>query len=195
VGDTRVLFLNTPGNPTGSHYSRRRSLRELAAYCLRAPASGWSCDEVYSMFCLRRSSHVFCPRQRRLHIDNVVMIDGLSKSHAMSGWRMGWVVAPPPLVDRLGATSPARRCSARPQFIQDASAFALENDQEYVQRNARRVSTAPGFRASAGCARSSGLSARGHPHAGMFIMCDVSRQRYGRHRSLPSVSSWNRRYR
>jgi arginine:pyruvate transaminase len=61
------------------------------------------------------------------------MIDGLSKSHAMSGWRMGWV----------GGAAVADRAPRRyyagatlfgsPQFIQDASAFALENDQEYVR--------------------------------------------------------------
>jgi arginine:pyruvate transaminase len=104
-------------------------------------------------------------------IDNVVMIDGLSKSHAMSGWRIGWVVAPQTLVQRLGDYAGATLFGS-PQFIQDASAFALENDQEYVRdmrdeylarRNyvLRKLSRVKKI----ACSR---------PHAGMFIMCDVS---------------------
>jgi arginine:pyruvate transaminase len=125
---TRVLFINTPGNPTGSIIPAR-DIRELAAYC-RERDIWLVCDEVYSMFCYE-GKHVSA-RASAEHIDNVVMIDGLSKSHAMSGWRMGWVVAPPSLVDRLGYFAGATLFGS-PQFIQDASAFALENDQEYVR--------------------------------------------------------------
>jgi arginine:pyruvate transaminase len=89
----------------------------------------------------------------------------------MSGWRIGWVVAPPELTQRLGAFAGATLFGS-PQFIQDASAFALENDQVYVEemreeyRERRdlvlqRLADVPALR----CAR---------PHAGMFIMCDVS---------------------
>lgn len=164
---TRVVFLNTPGNPTGAIIPRSQ-LREVAAYCLERQI--WLvCDEVYSMFVYegrhrsaRASAHC---------LDNVVMIDGLSKSHAMSGWRMGWVVGPPALIRRLGDFAGATLFGC-PQFIQDASAFALENDQAYVKQmrdeyRERRddalqcLGKAPGLH----CVP---------PRAGMFIMCDVS---------------------
>jgi arginine:pyruvate transaminase len=104
------------------------------------------------------------------HLDNVVMIDGLSKSHAMSGWRVGWVVAPPGVIACLGDHAGATLFGC-PQFIQDASAFALENDQvyvnemrkEYLRRRdlvLKRLGKLPGLH----CHR---------PRAGMFIMCDV----------------------
>jgi arginine:pyruvate transaminase len=99
------------------------------------------------------------------------MIDGLSKSHAMSGWRMGWAVAPPALVERLGRFAGATLFGS-PQFIQDASAFALENDQHYVAQmrdeyRQRRDDVLRRLRkvGSIRCTR---------PQAGMFIMCDVS---------------------
>ncbi len=164
---TRVVFINTPGNPTGSIIPRG-DIRELADWCLRRNI--WLvCDEVYSMFCYE-GKH-FSARASADVLDNIVMIDGLSKSHAMSGWRIGWVVAPPELTQRLGFYAGATLFGS-PQFIQDASAFALENDQEYVQRmrdeyrlrrdfvlhRLRKVETLT-------CSR---------PHAGMFIMCDVS---------------------
>lgn len=165
--DTRVLFLNTPGNPTGAIIPRRQ-LAELAEYCRQRNV--WLvCDEVYSMF-VYEGRH-FSARASAASLENVVMIDGLSKSHAMSGWRMGWVVAPPPLVERLGHYAGATLFGS-PQFIQDASAFALENDQEYVAKMRdeyrqrrddvmERLQKLPQLR----CSR---------PHAGMFVMCDVS---------------------
>lgn len=164
---TQVLFINTPGNPTGGIVPRS-DLRELAAYCLERDI-WFVCDEVYSMFCYE-GQH-FSARASARSLDNVVMIDGLSKSHAMSGWRMGWVVAPPEFTRRLGDFAGATLFGS-PQFIQDASAFALENDQVYVEemreeyRERRdlvlqRLGEVPALR----CSR---------PHAGMFIMCDVS---------------------
>jgi arginine:pyruvate transaminase len=164
---TRVVFINTPGNPTGSIIPAA-DIRELAAYC-RERGIWLVCDEVYSMFCYE-GKHLSA-RASAAHIDNVVMIDGLSKSHAMSGWRMGWVVAPPSLVDRLGYYASATLFGS-PQFIQDASAFALENDQEYVREMRDEYRRRRDFVLhrldkvkQLSCAR---------PRAGMFIMCDVS---------------------
>ena len=121
------------------------------------------------MFCYE-GKH-FSARASAEHLDNIVMIDGLSKSHAMSGWRIGWVVAPPELTRHLGNYAGATLFGC-PQFIQDASAFALENDQMYVRQmreeyRERRDLVLNHLRKVEGlrCVR---------PHAGMFVMCDVS---------------------
>jgi arginine:pyruvate transaminase len=99
------------------------------------------------------------------------MIDGLSKSHAMSGWRMGWAVAPPSLIERLGAYATATLFGC-PQFIQDASAFALENDQAYV------ISMREEYRERRDYVLGKIDKLKGmacvRPRAGMFVMCDVS---------------------
>lgn len=164
---TRVLFINTPGNPTGSIIPAS-DIAELARYCRERDV--WLlCDEVYSMFCYE-GKHVSA-RASAAQLDNIVMVDGLSKSHAMSGWRIGWVVAPPALIARLGAYAGATLFGC-PQFIQDASAFALENDQQYVKEMRREYRERRDLVlrqldkvASLRCTR---------PHAGMFVMCDVS---------------------
>jgi arginine:pyruvate transaminase len=164
---TRIIFVNTPGNPTGSIISAAE-LAEVAAYC-RQQNIWLVCDEVYSMFTYDGSHRSL--RSSVDHLDNVVMVDGLSKSHAMSGWRVGWVVAPPALITRLGDYAAATLFGC-PQFIQDASAFALENDQAYVDEMRKeyrqrcnlvlkRLQCLKGLR----CHR---------PRAGMFVMCDVS---------------------
>ena len=164
---TRVLFLNTPGNPTGSIISAAE-LRELATFC-RERGVWLVCDEVYSMFTYdgqHRSA-----RASVEHLDNIVMIDGLSKSHAMSGWRMGWVIAPPQLIERLGDYSAATLFGS-PQFIQDASAFALENDQAYVASMRKEYRARRDF-VLRKLSKVSRLACS-RPRAGMFVMCDVS---------------------
>lgn len=163
---TRVVFVNTPGNPTGSIIPPS-VLRELAAFC-RERDIWLVCDEVYSQF-------TYTGRHRSLRadaddLDNVVMVDGLSKSHAMSGWRMGWAVAPRELISKLGHFSAATLFGC-PQFIQDASAFALENDQAYVaemrEEYRERRDLVLNKLGKLSCLRCHA------PHAGMFVMCEV----------------------
>jgi arginine:pyruvate transaminase len=164
---TRVIFVNTPGNPTGGIISGA-DLTELAAYG-RERGIWLVCDEVYSMFTYEGSHRSL--RACAEHLDNVVMVDGLSKSHAMSGWRVGWVVAPPALINRLGDYAAATLFGC-PQFIQDASAFALENDQAYVEKMRKEYRGRRDL-VLKHLGRLSGLRCH-RPRAGMFIMCDVA---------------------
>lgn len=165
--ETRAVMINTPGNPSGAMASPAQ-LRELAAYC-RARNIWLICDEMYSMITFARRHTSL--RTAAEQLDNVVVIDGLSKSHAMSGWRLGWAVAQPPLAQRLAAFAGATifGCS---QFIQEAAAFALEFDGYFVSqmRNAycrRRDLVVERIR------RIAGLSCA-EPEAGMFVMVDIS---------------------
>ena len=165
--DTRVVFINTPGNPTGAIINAQ-TLKDLASYCHERDI--WLvCDEVYSMFTYEKP-HISL-RTATEKLDNVVVIDGLSKSHAMSGWRVGWVVAPVELTRHLGNFT-AMSFFGSPQFIQDAAAFALNNDEYYV----REMRDMYRKRRDLVCDR---LAVMPHlrylrPESGMFIMVDVS---------------------
>jgi len=163
---TRVVFINTPGNPSGSIISGK-TLGELAAWC-RERNIWLVCDEVYSMFTY--DGRHLSLRASAEHLDNVVMIDGLSKSHAMSGWRIGWAIAPPELVQKLGNFAGATLFGC-PQFIQDASAFALENDQAYVEQMRQEYLERRDLVLKR-LEKLDGLHCH-KPRAGMFIMCDV----------------------
>lgn len=166
--ETKVVMINTPGNPTGA-MATPEQLRELAAYC-RARNIWLVSDEVYSMITFTRRHTSL--RAVAEHLDNIVVIDGLSKSHAMSGWRLGWAVAEGPLVQRLVEFAGATIFGC-PQFIQEAAAFALEFDSYFVSqmrdayRNrrdliVRRIAQIPGLSCYT-------------PDAGMFVMVDISR--------------------
>jgi arginine:pyruvate transaminase len=167
IGDkTRVVFINTPGNPTGA-IIKENTLKSLAGYCYEKGI--WLvCDEVYSMFTYE-NPHISL-RSAAQRLDNVVVIDGLSKSHAMSGWRMGWAVAPVELTGHLGHFA-AMSMFGCVQFIQDAAAFALNNDEYYVREMCRRYQA----RRDLVCAHLNKIPGIKYlcPESGMFIMVDV----------------------
>jgi len=167
TSETRVVFLNTPGNPTGAIISRD-TLKKLASYC-RERNIWLVCDEVYSMFTYE-SPHVSL-RTAADRLDNIVVIDGLSKSHAMSGWRVGWAVAPEELTEHLGRFS-VMSTFGSPQFIQDAAAFALNNDEYYVREMRNKYQA----RRDLVCSRLEQIPTLKflRPESGMFIMVDVT---------------------
>lgn len=169
IGDnTKALLINTPGNPTGNIVSAEQ-LRHLASFCFDNDI--WLvCDEVYSMITFDKR-HVSA-RTAAERLDNIIVIDGLSKSHAMTGWRLGWAVAPVKVIERLLSFTSATvfGCS---QFIQDAAAFALQNDAEYIHEITQEYKK----RRDYACERIeqiNGISCH-VPAAGMFLMVDVSR--------------------
>lgn len=91
---TKVLILNNPNNPSGRNYSTEELLRILDA--CRAVGATLLVDEAYSDFVpgsLFQSS-------RELGED-VVVVNSLSKNLGMSGWRLGYVIGPGKLIDRL----------------------------------------------------------------------------------------------
>lgn len=166
--NTRVLFLNTPGNPAGNMISEEQ-LCELSDFCLERGA--WIvCDEVYSMITFGQRHNSLLKAARTL--ENVVVVDALSKSHSMTGWRMGWTVSSEGTARRIldfGSGSVFGCC----QFVQDAAAFALKNDEEYMRAIAdeyrvrrdyalERIDNIPLLEAN-------------RPDAGMFVMMNVSR--------------------
>ena len=85
----KAVILNYPANPTGVTYSREQ-IQELAAVLSKYPVFV-VCDEVYSELTYREEAHVsigqYLPKQ-------AIVINGLSKSHAMTGWRLGFIFAP-----------------------------------------------------------------------------------------------------
>ena len=163
---TRVVFINTPGNPAGNMIPIDQ-LRALAELCLKRDI--WlASDEVYSMITFE-DRHVSL-RTAAERLENVIVIDGLSKSHAMTGWRLGWVVSHQDLVKQLLRFSSATifGCS---QFVQDAAAFALQNDEEYMAEVRSEYKKRRDFV----CDRieSIALLDCAVPGAGMFVMLDV----------------------
>lgn len=87
---TRGIMINSPCNPTGAVYERE----ELAAILALAEARGWwvIADEIYRRIAYRGAATSMLELAPSL--DGLVVVDGVAKAYAMTGWRIGWAVAP-----------------------------------------------------------------------------------------------------
>ena len=92
----KAVILNYPANPTGVTYSKEQ-MQDLARV-LKKYEVFVICDEVYSELTYTGQPHVSLGSYLR---DQAIIINGLSKSHAMTGWRLGFIFAPAPLTAQL----------------------------------------------------------------------------------------------
>lgn len=94
---TRLVFLNSPSNPAGSVYSRddMKAIADLAADRDLIVVS----DEIYEKI-LFEGEHV-SPASLDGMFDRTITVNGFSKTYAMTGWRLGWLVAPKPLFKEI----------------------------------------------------------------------------------------------
>ncbi len=124
---TKLIILNSPENPTGGVLDREQIARIAAmAAGRRIPVLA---DEIYRRF-LYEGEFVSITEMPGME-DLVVLLDGFSKSYAMTGWRLGYGVMPEPLaehVTRLMVNS--NSCTAT--FVQHAGVAALRGDQAPV---------------------------------------------------------------
>src|SRR5579862_1833497 len=119
---TRAIFFATPNNPTGVAMSRE----ELEAIARIAIAHDlWVVsDEVYATLAFDRP-HVSIAGLPGM-AERTVTVSSLSKSHAMTGWRAGWIVGPAPLVAHLAKLSLCMLYGL-PGFVQEGALAALEH--------------------------------------------------------------------
>ncbi len=96
---TKAVILCSPSNPTGAAYDRA----ELLALCeVLARHDCWIIiDEIYGDLVYDGFEHVSLGKLVPELADRLVIVDGVSKSYAMTGWRIGWAIAPPGLTKAL----------------------------------------------------------------------------------------------
>jgi arginine:pyruvate transaminase len=165
---SRVLLLNTPGNPTGAVISAK-SLAEIGEICRRHDL--WIlCDEVYSN--LVYQGKFASPLDNPDLADRTVVVSSVSKSHAMTGFRCGWAVGSEEFSERLLPLSETMLFGSQP-FLEDATAFALSTDlaetkimRDTYEKRARIVVEHLGQAPGITCHM---------PEGGMFIMADIRR--------------------
>lgn len=128
--NTRMLFLNSPSNPTGSCYTRTE-LQALGEVLKRHPNIVVLADDIYEHihwapdpFCSLADA---CPDL----IGQVVTINGVSKCYAMTGWRIGYAGGPPEVIKAM-KTIQSQITSNPSSISQVAAAAALNGDQACV---------------------------------------------------------------
>lgn len=149
---TRMLLTNSPGNPTGTVYTDavQRGLAELAVKHDLWVLS----DEIYARI-IYGNEYLSMLRYPGM-AERTLIIDGFSKSFAMTGWRLGYTVAPPEVVPAL-AMMVVNTYTCVAEFTQYAAIDALRDREnntarmvgEFTQRRdqfARDLNRVPGFR-------------------------------------------------
>ena len=128
--DTRLLILNSPANPTGGAASKTEIDRLVSGLTDRHPEVAVLSDEIYSRITYDNKEHISLLSYPELD-DRLILLDGWSKTYAMTGWRMGYAVWPEALVE--GATRLAVNChSCVNSATQFAGIAALEGPQDAV---------------------------------------------------------------
>ncbi len=121
--NTRALLMNSPNNPTGAVYSRE-TLEDIAGFC-RDHDLWLLSDEVYWTHA-GAAGHI-SPASLEGMAERTLVINSVSKSHGMTGWRVGWLRAPKELIDRLGAFNLVVTYGLS-DFVSRAAAAALDHD-------------------------------------------------------------------
>jgi aspartate aminotransferase len=117
---TRILMLNSPSNPAGSVYSRdeMKTLADLAVDRDLILVS----DEIYEKI-LYEGEHI-SPASLDGMFDRTVTVNGFSKTYSMTGWRLGWLVAPTPLFKEISKVQ-EHTITCATAFAQKAGVAAL----------------------------------------------------------------------
>jgi aspartate aminotransferase len=165
---SRVLLLNTPWNPTGSVLSRvelEECMDFAQAHDLRVIS-----DEIYETLVYDGKRHISPPAAVPEARQRTIIVNSLSKTYAMTGWRVGYVAAGPDLIQAMLLV--LQQYSRGPAtFVQHAAACALSGSQECVRaltaeyqerrdRVVNRLSGLPGIEPLV-------------PEGGLFVMLDV----------------------
>ena len=127
---TRWLLINSPSNPTGSAYTAAE-YRALAQVLERHPQVQVMTDDIYE--------HIRFDGERTVHLleaapqlrDRTLVVNGVSKSYAMTGWRIGYIAGPRPYIealDKLLSQSTGNCCA----ISQAAAAAAMNGDQGFI---------------------------------------------------------------
>jgi aminotransferase len=164
---TKAIILNTPNNPTGKVFTRAELefIRDLCvrwnAYCVT--------DEIYEHILYDGTEHITMARIDGMR-ERTIVINGMSKTYSVTGWRVGWAIAPPETTAAIrkvhdfltvGAAAPLQQAGAAalksPQSYYDKLAVA------YAEKRARllRILTTAGFTIY-------------KPRGAYYIMTDIS---------------------
>jgi aspartate aminotransferase len=129
---TKAVILCTPSNPTGSAYNEAE-LRALVDVW-RTKSDAWLIvDEIYADLVYDGFKHVSAATMAGDAIDRLVVVDGVSKTYAMTGWRIGWSIAPERLAKALDTVQGQSTTNAT-AIAQHAAVAALTGAQDEVER-------------------------------------------------------------
>ncbi len=129
-GQTRWLVLNNPGNPSGAVYSAAE-LNALAAVLRDHPQVWIMLDELYEHILFDGREHVSLLQVAPDLADRILLVGGVSKTYAMTGWRIGFGAGPQALIDAMVVVQ-SQNSSGASAISQAAAVAAYEGGLEFL---------------------------------------------------------------
>jgi len=165
---TKAIILNTPNNPTGKVFTRAE-LEFIRGLCVRWNAFCIT-DEIYEHILYDGAEHISMARIDGMR-DRTIVINGMSKTYSVTGWRVGWAIAPPEATESIRKVHDFLTVGAAAP-LQQAGAIALHSPQSYYDKLAKdyaarrerllKILTGAGFTVF-------------NPRGAYYIMTDISR--------------------
>lgn len=173
---TVAVVLNSPSNPTGATYSRAELL-SLGEVLLEHPRVTLISDDLYMHLVYGGAKFHSLVKEMPELRPRTLIVNGLSKAWAMTGWRLGWAAAPAALIDAMDNLQ-SHSTSNVTTFCQGAAAVALRSDRAFLpawvaEYDRRRRLVVEGLRPIPG------VSLPCEPDGAFYAFPDVS-QHYGR---------------
>jgi aminotransferase len=163
---TRAIIVNTPNNPTGKVFTRAE-LETIAALCRKWDVVAVT-DEIYEHI-VYEGEHVSMASLDGMR-ERTVTISGLSKTWSVTGWRIGWCLAPPEITNAIRKVHDFLTVGA-PAPLQEAAAVALAMPDEYYAGLARGYREKRDYLVPALAAAGFGVF---QPHGAYYVMTDLS---------------------
>jgi len=164
---TKAIVINTPNNPTGKVFTRDE-LAHIAALCRKWDVVAIT-DEIYEHILYDGAQHIPLATLEGMR-ERTVTISGASKTYSVTGWRIGWCLAPPALTAAIRKVHDFLTVGA-PAPLQEAAALALESPVGYYTKLAdsyreRRDYLVPALEAAGFRAFT--------PRGAYYVMTDIS---------------------
>jgi len=163
---TKAIIINTPNNPTGKVFSREE-LQFIADLCMKWGVVA-ATDEIYEHILYDGAKHISMASLPGMR-DQTITINSISKTYSLTGWRVGWAIAPEHLTTSIRKVHDFLTVGA-PHPLQEAAATALRIDRRYYQTLAREYEERRGFFSQV--LEESGFRIY-RPHGAYYIMTDV----------------------
>lgn len=164
---TRAIIVNTPNNPSG-HVFSREELAFIAGLCQEFDCLAIT-DEIYEHIVFDGHQHISLATLPGMW-ERTITISGLSKTYAVTGWRVGWAIAPEDLTNAIRKVHDFLTVCA-PAPLQEAGVVALRLPREYYTRLAEDYARKRDILLQA-------LAAAGFhpwtPQGAYYILCDLS---------------------
>jgi aspartate aminotransferase len=131
-GKTRLIFINSPSNPSGIAYSLEE-LKALGDVLKDFPEIIIATDDMYEHILWEQGTFVNILNAHPEFYDRTVVLNGVSKAYSMTGWRIGYAAGPANLIEAM-CTIQSQSTSNPTSISQVAAEAALTGDQSFIDR-------------------------------------------------------------